>query len=281
MTPFFISIPHAGEQIPEETPWLQGLDEPLIMYDVDRYVHLLYQPIIKKLAIPCVISPWHRYAVDLNRWPDDIDAESVEGAKFPPGKFSQGLHWVKTTAGVVLMKEPIPAEMHLTLVKKYFLPFHEEIKKVYKHLRDQGHQEVFHLDAHSMPSKGTGTHRDKDQQRDQIVVSDFNGQSCKSEFRDLVVESYRQAGFSVTLNWPYIGGRLTQTYGRPQEHQHVVQVELNRALYMNEVTKKTQPNDFENVQRMLAQAIESIVAQIGPISKTSRMKTKVMKTEIK
>jgi N-formylglutamate amidohydrolase len=56
-----------------------------------------------------------------------------------------------------------------------------------------------------------------------------------------VIESFKKEGFSVAYNWPYFGGRLTEQYGKPQERHHVVQVELNRALYMNEVTKQIDP----------------------------------------
>ena len=78
--PFFISIPHSGEKVPPQTPWLQHLPEVLLMSDVDRYVDRLYQPVIEALEIPSQKTEWHRYAVDLNRIPADIDQASVIGA---------------------------------------------------------------------------------------------------------------------------------------------------------------------------------------------------------
>lgn len=70
--PFFISIPHSGEKIPDQTPWLNQLPEALLMSDVDRYVDRLYKPTLEELKIPFETTVWHRYAVDLNRIPEDI-----------------------------------------------------------------------------------------------------------------------------------------------------------------------------------------------------------------
>src|ERR1700749_4203771 len=94
MKPFFISIPHSGERIPAETTWLHGLPEPVVMCDVDRFVDRLYQPVLEATQLDCVKTEWHRYVVDLNRLPDDVDADSVIGSKNPSGKFTTGLHWV-------------------------------------------------------------------------------------------------------------------------------------------------------------------------------------------
>ncbi|RME15189.1 MAG: formiminoglutamase [Bdellovibrio sp.] len=258
---FFVSIPHSGEKVPEEAFWLRGLSEPHLMRDVDRYVHSLYLPALKKLQIPHVISPWHRYAADLNRFPEDVDQDSVEGSPNPPGTFTTGLHWVKTTLGEPLMKKPISQKLHQQLVKKYYEPFHQEVQKTFKDL-SQEKGAVFHLDAHSMPSMGTAAHRDPGEKRAEVVISDVNGKSCKPEWKDLVMEAFKESGFQVAYNWPYIGGRITQRYGKPQDGQNSIQVELNRALYMNEETKKPLDSSFSEVQDKIFKALEKIVREL-------------------
>jgi N-formylglutamate deformylase len=155
---FFVSIPHSGEMIPDEAAWLKNRDEVLLMYDVDRYVNLLYAPVLQKLKIKSVIADVHRYAIDLNRLSEDVDASSVEGNKNPAGNFARGLHWVITTAGEKLMPAPISQELHAELVKRYFDPFHMAIQKTYESFAPAS--KVYHLDLHSMPSLGTSEHRD-------------------------------------------------------------------------------------------------------------------------
>lgn len=262
MKAFFISIPHSGERIPQETPWLHGLPETIVMCDVDRYVDRLYQPTVDALKLACVKTQWHRYVVDLNRLPDDVDAESVIGSKNPPGKFTTGLHWVKTTEGTRLMPEPITEALHKQLVERYFQPFHDDVRDMYGFFREKGSQKIFHLDAHSMPSQGTSAHRDPGETRAEIVVSDWEGKSCETSFKDLVIEAYTQSGLKVAYNWPYIGGRVTQTYGQPQKGQHTIQVEISRALYMDEESKQLLPDKAQVLSAKLMKAVQYIYERL-------------------
>src|SRR5687767_164164 len=103
-----ITVPHAGESIPEEADWLKGVSPAVMLTDVDRFVDELYRPAAEGLKLPMEVMSIHRYALDLNRLPSDIDPESVEGA--PPAKatsFISGFHWVRTTQGEPLMLRPI------------------------------------------------------------------------------------------------------------------------------------------------------------------------------
>ena len=256
---FFVTIPHAGEQIPPDCDWLRQLPEPLLMQDVDRYVDRLYKPSLQALQISCVVAPWHRYAADLNRFPEDVDAGSVIGNALPRGRFPRGFHWQMTTRQEVLMPAPISLERHLALVKLVHEPFHSEVQKMISGLRQSETTELFHLDLHSMPSVGTSEHRDPGETRADIVISDASGQSARREFVDAVLVSYLRAGFRVAYNWPYLGGRLTEQYGQPQHKHHTVQVELNRSLYMEESTKQWLPK-AAGVQAKLDLALRNLVA---------------------
>lgn len=262
MKAFFVSVPHSGEKVPEETPWLHNLPEPTLMRDVDRYVDLLYRPGVEELQVPFVVTEWNRYVVDLNRLPEDVDADSVIGDANPSGTHPRGIHWTVTTIGEKLMPEPISKEAHDHLVEKYFRPFHAQVVATYDKLRQQGATKIYHLDAHSMPSFGTEAHKDPGKERPEIVVSDVGGTSCEAWFLDLVVESYKKAGFEVAVNWPYLGGRVTQTYGHPDRGQHAIQVEMKRAIYMDETTKQLKAENLVDIQSKVKQALQSIYAEI-------------------
>lgn len=260
--PLMITIPHSGEKIPSEASWLQGLDERLVMYDVDRYVDQLYLPAIKKFKIPNVISEWHRYSGDLNRFATDVDQSTVIGSKELPGKYSRGFLWAITTKGERLMPKPVTEDVHQVLVQKYFMPFHEQIKRQVEEFRRQGHQRVFHIDAHSMPSVGTSEHRDPGEHRADLVISDQKGKSSSKEFLDLVVASYEAQGFKIALNWPYFGGRITEQYGNPSQGHETIQVEMNRKLYMDETTKKPKHELWPDVQSKIERALQGILQRL-------------------
>ena len=238
--PFFVTIPHSGENVPDLAPWLKKLPETVLMSDVDRFVDRLYEPALQSLAIRYEKTEWHRYAVDLNRIPSDVDADAVIDSLNPSGKHSDGYHWVKTKSELQLMPQPITLDVHQKLTTLIFDPFHKNVRGHYSYFKAK-HKNIFHIDAHSMPSLGTRMHKDPGQLRADIVVSDCHGKSCDKNFRDLVIAAYAIAGFKVGYNWPYAGGRVTETYGKPKEGQHAIQVELNRNLYMDEATKKLKP----------------------------------------
>jgi N-formylglutamate deformylase len=261
MKPILVTIPHSGEQVPNEVKWLHGLPEAVVMCDVDRFVDRLYLPVLDQLNLARVICPWHRYVVDLNRFSSDVDQDSVHGSENISGQYTTGLHWVKTTTGIQLMKQPISQELHQHLVKNYFEPFHLEVQNIYKKWQTQGHKTIYHVDLHSMPSVGTSAHRDPGQTRAEIVVSDFNGKSCSSRMKDLVIGAFESAQFKVAYNWPYIGGRLTQQYGKPQIGQEAIQVELRRDLYMDEDSKQLKP-EWSNLVPRLSAAIREVVERI-------------------
>lgn len=260
--PFFISCPHSGEKLPPEANWLLGKNEVTLLRDVDRFVDLFYRPISKELDIPFIFSPWSRYVIDLNRFPGDIDKDSVKDSINPSGSHTSGLHWVKTSHDEVLMNTPISRELHDILVAAYFEPFHKSIQNHFDHYKHKGHKRVFHLDAHSMPSMGKQMHRDPGEKRKEIVISDQDGTSCDPKFRDLIVDAYKSAGFEVALNWPYKGGRITQTYGNPANGRHTIQVEMNRAIYMNEDTKELLVDEHKEVLDKIQKTIKTITTEL-------------------
>jgi N-formylglutamate amidohydrolase len=253
-----VTIPHSGERVPEQTPWLKTLPEEILMCDVDRFVDFLYESSLRKLNIPLVKTQWHRYAADLNRVPEDVDSTSVIGNPNPAGMHDRGFHWVLTTYKHQLMKEPMAKSTHDELVKLIYEPFHSDVRKLYADLHAAGYKRTFHIDAHSMPSVGTSMHKDPGEKRADIVVSDSKGKSCDPRFKDLVIAAYATAGFKVGYNWPYFGGRLTEQYGLPAQDQHTLQVEMNRDLYMDEKTKKLKPEAAKKVQDQVFKALSYI-----------------------
>ena len=261
MSNLIVTIPHSGEKIPPEATWLKSLPEEILMCDVDRFVDRLYVPSLEKLGIPFIKTDWHRYVVDLNRIPEDIDAASVEGASHPAGTHPRGYHWCVTTYDHLLMKTPISKALHQKFTDLIYTPFHQQIQNQYQQVL-KNHSEIFHIDAHSMPSVGTKMHRDLGQRRADIVVSDCSGKSCKPAFKDLVIAAFCTAGFKVAYNWPYLGGRVTEQYGRPGMGHHALQVELVRDLYMDEKTKQFKANEALKVQEKISLALSYIQAHL-------------------
>ncbi len=259
-----ITSPHSGESIPKETPWLHNVDKMVLLTDVDRYVDELYKPTCTHLNIPMVAMDTHRYVVDLNRLPEDVSSETVEGIPLSSKKkFVSELHWKKTTQGYELFNQPIPLSVHKKLLELYYFPFHEKVQKMEAALYKKGTcPPRYHFDVHSMPSVATATHKDAGKKRPDVVISDCEGKSCSTEFKDITLKEFQDAGFQVSYNWPYLGGRMTEQYGKPAEDKHSIQIELNRALYMDEKTREKNQN-FQNLQEQLEKVLRNILQKLS------------------
>ena len=51
---------------------------------------------------------------------------------------------------------------------------------------------------------------------------------------EVVETTLRARGYAVSRNKPYAGGFITEHYGNPASGLHAIQLEVNRALYMDE-----------------------------------------------
>ncbi|MBE8163001.1 MAG: N-formylglutamate amidohydrolase [Bdellovibrionaceae bacterium] len=260
--PLFVSIPHSGEQIPQEAVWLLNKEPHILLCDVDRFVHELYLPVIEKNKIPSIYSSCHRYALDLNRLETDITEDTVMGSSTKAQTSSglaSGLYWTKTTKGDVLLASPLDKLTHKILLDKVYYPFHETITS-YQKIFLKNFKVAYHLDLHSMPSYGTSVHRDNGKQRPEVVISDLNGKSASSFFVNLVKKAFSNY-FEISYNWPYIGGGVTRKHASPKTNCHTVQIELRRDLYMDENSKELLPK-YTDIQMQLQKCITEIYSSL-------------------
>lgn len=95
------------------------------------------------------------------------------------------------------------------------------------------------VDAHSMPSGSAKGETPRS--RVDVVLGDRLGSSCHPAVTRTAERVLRQRGYAVALNTPYAGGFTTRHYGRPEISRHCLQVEINRALYVDEKTLERKP----------------------------------------
>ena len=94
-----------------------------------------------------------------------------------------------------------------------------------------------------------------------IVLGDRYGTSCATLLIDLVEAALRGRGYTVMRNKPYAGGFITEHYGEPALGRHALQIEINRALYMDERSMQKKPA-FAVLADDLTQAFAQVIADI-------------------
>jgi N-formylglutamate amidohydrolase len=112
-----------------------------------------------------------------------------------------------------------------------------------------------------MPSLGRSMHADPGSRRADVVPGSCGRTSADSRVIDLVDAHFRGAGLSVRHDDPYRGGFSTGHYGRPRERWHAIQIELNRALYVDERTCTIKEPEFQLLQKLL----DSLVEKLGTL----------------
>lgn len=131
--------------------------------------------------------------------------------------------------------------------------YHDTLESEFERLQ-QDWSDVVLIDCHSMPSVQPGRSRLPD-----IVLGDRFGSSCNGGLTTNVEQSFQRLGLSVARNAPYAGGYTTRRYGRPSRGLHVLQIEINRSLYLNEM-RVEKFKGFDALQEILGDVVDDIAA---------------------
>jgi N-formylglutamate deformylase len=98
-----------------------------------------------------------------------------------------------------------------------------------------------------------------------VVLGDLHGQSCSAAFTGLVADAFRQVGYSVAINEPYAGQDLLREFGEPARGHQSLQIEFNRAIYLNEKTRELLPRATA-VREDVADVLGEIAAHIRNVT---------------
>ena len=152
----------------------------------------------------------------------------------------------------------IPVEDAIRRIEGLYKPYHRALRRLFTRIhRDFG--AAILIDCHSMPSAAGA----KDERpRADVVPGDRYGTSCVALVAETVEATLRGQGYSVSRNKPYAGGFITEHYGNPAAGLHAIQLEFNRALYMDERRFERAPSFPRLVAdlEVLAEALASIPA---------------------
>jgi N-formylglutamate amidohydrolase len=248
-----VEVPHSGLQVPPEVESEIDATPLAMLRDSDIYVDQLYQRAPEHGAT-LLVSRVSRYVVDLNRGPDDVDSAAVP--RHPKGRHipARGVVWRAGTDGTPLLRAPLTVEQFTRRLELFYEPYHRTLREVAARIREQ-HGRVVILAAHSMPSAGRPMFGGGEIRRADIVPGTRGRSSADGRIIDLIDSHFREAGLSVKHDDPYRGGWTTSSYGLPKRGQHAVQIELNRALYVDEKTSEIKPKDFAQLQTVLDQLV--------------------------
>ncbi len=230
--------PHSGRAYPDHFP--AGSPPDVLRRAEDAYVDELVSPGVQHGAI-LLAARYARAFIDLNRAPDDIDAELLAEPWPTPlnptekSRRGQGLIRRFAVPGFPVHARTLSVAEVQWRITEIYQPYHDALESLIAELRGNLPR-VLHVDWHSMKSRGNAMTPDGATQRSRdFVVSDRDGASAAPEVTALVRDTLQSLGYRVSVNDPYKGGAIVQRIGDPAHGVHSVQIEINRALYLDEL----------------------------------------------
>jgi N-formylglutamate amidohydrolase len=260
-TPVIFNSPHSGRIYPSIFVKSSRLSPQALRKSEDAYVDELFGAAPEQGArLMCAHFP--RAYVDINREPYELDPLLFEGSlpEFANSQSLRAIGGLGTIPRVVNDKEeiygqPLCLDAALMRIDRLYKPYHQRLQQLIDDSVAR-HGNAFLFDCHSMPS----------QQGDRggwpdFVLGDRFGTSCSANVTRLVHGFLKALGYRVALNKPYAGGYITEHYGRPHEGVHVLQIEIDRSLYMNEETFEKLPS-FHGLRWDLSRLVAMLTAEL-------------------
>lgn len=263
-TPTVFASPHSGARYPESFVRASGLGRLALRRSEDSFVDELFAA-APHYGAPLVRALFPRAFVDVNREPYELD----------PAMFADPLpDYVNTqssrvAAGLGTIAKVVSNGQDIYLrklrfaeaeerIKTYYRPYHRALKDhIDKTVREFGYCVL--IDCHSMPSVGGPLDPDAGRGRADFILGDCFGGSCADIVTVTVENALRAQGHTVIRNRPFAGGFTTRHYGRPRDGVHALQIEINRALYMDE-HRIRRHEGFADVAAQMTEVVAAVTA---------------------
>jgi N-formylglutamate deformylase len=232
--PLVLASPHSGSDYPAEFLAAARLDAHGLRRSEDAFVDELWAA-APALGVPLLAATFPRAWCDANREPFELDPGMFD-APLPPWvnsaspRVGAGLGTIArvVATGEAIYRRRLSFAEAEARIEGCWKPYHAALSGLVEATRARFGQCVL-LDCHSMPAHPAQAGDPPD-----VVLGDAHGTACSPRVTRAVEAGLQRLGYRVRRNDPYAGGYVTRHYGRPRERVHALQIEVSRALYMDE-----------------------------------------------
>ena len=241
--PLLVDVSRSGREYPKE--YRSPLSFTTVHDNVSMYVEDIWAgaPSVGATLLYCSFpNTW----IDVNRSETDLDPSLIEGEwpgeLEPTQRTLEGLGLIKTKSryGEAFQERKLTVAEIQERLTKYYRPYHDELKRIADTLHSR-FGVLRQISCHCMSAVGAPTHPDAGKERVDFCVSDLKGETASKEAMELIVETLKSYGYSVSVNDPYIGNELIRRIGEPSRGIDSIQVEINKKLFMD--TKTFRPTE--------------------------------------
>jgi N-formylglutamate amidohydrolase len=247
-SPLVFASPHSGRIYPASFVRQSRLSPLNLRRSEDAFVDELFAGAVD-IGAPLIAACFPRAFLDVNRAPAEIDAAMFDGplamtvnAASPRVNAGLGVIPRIVRDGAEIYREKVPAREAQERLALFYRPYHAALARLIEGARERFGAALL-IDCHSMPSAAAVP---------DIVLGDRYGLSAAPPVIRAAERAFEAQGFRVARNVPYAGGFTTQLHGRPARGVHALQIEINRALYLDEETIEPAPAFAEIAARISA-----------------------------
>ncbi len=259
--PVIFNSPHSGRVYPQAFLVATRLDLATLRRSEDCFVDELVRGVVER-GFPLMRAHFPRCYIDVNREPYELDPRMFEGrlpafANTRSMRVAGGLGTVARVVGDAqeIYHQRISVEDALRRIETLYKPYHRALRRLFARVHHAFGAAIL-VDCHSMPSASSA----KDERpRADVVLGDRYGTSCAAAVSETIEATLRELGLSVSRNKPYAGGFITEHYGNPAAGLHAIQLEINRALYMDE-RRFERSGNFQSLASKLEVLAERLAA---------------------
>lgn len=251
--PVVFASPHSGRDYTPDFIARSRLDATALRRSEDAFVDQLFRR-APDFGAPLIRANFPRAYVDANREAYELDPRMFVDplpdyviTRSP--RIAAGLGTIARVVanGEEIYGHPLTFSEARRRIEATHRPYHQALAGLIDDTR-QAFGGCLLIDCHSMPSNMTGARSDR--LLGDIILGDCHGTAAAPAMTALAERLLKALGFSVTRNRPYAGGYTTRHYGRPRRGVHVLQIEINRALYLDEAAIAPLPDMAEIVTRL-------------------------------
>lgn len=231
--PLVVDSPHSGSILPEDFDFICSLHDLRVSEDsyVDHFARSV--PHFGGSFLQCLIN---RAYIDVNRPLSDLHPDlCADPIPWPVQRSKRSINGIGLIRSFIKPDQPVyqhklSLEQIMHRINHVYHPYYQQLEQMIQRAHTQ-FSRVLHVNLHATPSivfKGSA--------QPDIILGDHDGHSCARVYREWFKNNFEKQGLKVVINHPYKGVELTRRFAKPRQGFHSIQIEINKALYMDEAS---------------------------------------------
>jgi len=254
--PFILSVPHCGTEFPSEVindyvPELANAPD-----DTDWFVQDLYN-FASELGITIIYAKYSRWVIDLNRDPESAPL-------YDDGRIITGLTTTTDFFGkkIYVSEDRIPNQQEVERrLKEYYWPYYAKVQSLLDERKEE-FGKVLLWDAHSIRHFVPTIRKDV---FPDMILGNNDGKTAHQKLIETALSGLKSGSYGVNHNTPFKGGHITRYFGKPENNQHALQLEMNKILYMNDEELEFDEGRSNKMRKVLKPTFENLISELDHI----------------